>query len=60
MISESHDPKRHKTKNRLCANYKAMEGCFSPFMIRTVGANCKECVYFSSKNCGVDLSKGYL
>lgn len=44
-----------KTKN--CTNFKALDQeVISKFQRGTYGGSCKDCVYFSSRNCGMDAA----
>ena len=41
---------------RNCRNFKGIDQDFlSPFR-QSTDSNCRQCVYFSSRNCGMDVS----
>jgi hypothetical protein len=37
-----------------CANFKSLEKGLSFNYINMHSVNCKDCLYFSSRNCGMD------
>ena len=38
-----------------CTNYKALESdIITKYGSNVMGVNCKDCVYFSCRNCGMD------
>ena len=40
---------------KMCSRFKAVEGsALNGYFIKTEAFNCKSCVYFSSRNCGMD------
>ncbi len=43
-------------KSKSCTNYKSIENGFGAFYRNSQAANCKSCVYFSSRNCGMDAA----
>ncbi len=46
----------HTTKRmKSCASFRAIEHGGSSFRKQTT-SNCKECAYFSSRNCGMDIA----
>jgi hypothetical protein len=45
-------------KTKACANAKLSGMAVGNFVAKTVGVNCKDCVYFSSRNCGANNGSG--
>jgi len=43
-------------KMKYCTNYRAADLDMISSLRRTENTNCKECVYFSSRNCGMDVA----
>lgn len=43
-------------KNKNCSNFKSREKGIGSSYRNIYDANCKECVYFSSQNCGMDVA----
>ncbi|MDR2939477.1 MAG: hypothetical protein LBV08_04050 [Clostridiales bacterium] len=44
-------------KNKACSNFKSLENdIFTKYQSRSTAPNCRVCVYFSSRNCGMDAS----
>lgn len=43
-------------KMKHCTNYKAVEHDMVSSLRHTQHTNCKDCVYFSSRNCGMDVA----
>jgi len=39
---------------KLCANYKSLERGITFDYVNIHSVNCKDCVYFTSRNCGMD------
>jgi len=39
---------------KLCTNYRALERGLAFDFVNIHSVNCKDCVYFSSRNCGMD------
>lgn len=45
------------SRKKMCKNYKALESHAIPAYQNTITAhNCKDCLYFSSRNCGMDAA----
>jgi hypothetical protein len=43
-------------KNHLCSGFKALDYGTGYSYRRISSGNCKDCVYFSSRNCGMDVA----
>ena len=43
-------------KSRSCANFRSVEKGLTPAFRNPQVTNCKDCVYFSSRNCGMDAA----
>lgn len=39
-----------------CRNFKAMDQDFGAPLRRRPEGGCRQCVYFSSRNCGMDVA----
>ena len=39
---------------KLCANFKSMERGLPYYYTNIHSVNCKDCMYFSTRNCGMD------
>lgn len=47
----------HTKKSKNCSSFKAIEqDVFSRYKYKSLERNCKECIYFSSRNCGMDIA----
>jgi len=46
----------HIKSVRNCCNYKSVNNDGGPPFRRVYGGSCKDCVYFSSRNCGMDAA----
>ena len=42
------------SNTKLCANFKSLERGPAIDYINMHSVNCKDCMYFSSRNCGMD------
>ena len=45
--------------NRLCNNFKTFDNAVFGFNSHDTGTNCKECAYFSTRNCGKNVMATY-
>lgn len=45
------------TRKKLCKSFVALESNIIPaYQNNITTSNCKDCVYFSSRNCGMDAA----
>lgn len=45
----------NKNKMRICSNFKSINENISAYN-KNFSPSCRECVYFSSRNCGMDIA----
>ncbi len=45
------------SKTKSCSNFKSIENdIFTKYQSKNSAPNCRACVYFSSRNCGMDAA----
>lgn len=45
----------NKNKMKICSNFKSINENILSYN-KNFSPNCKECAYFSSRNCGMDIA----